>query len=300
MRVLSLLPSATEIVAALGAVDALVGVSHACDYPARVAALPRVTGSGIDPAALPGAVDREVRRLAAEGASLYTLDEVRIRDLSPDVILTQALCDVCAVREGDVRALAARMTPVPRVLALSASTLEGVLDDILAIGAALGADDEAEELRAGLHARMRTVHDALKRRRAPRRAVVVVEWTDPVFAGGHWVPDMVRRAGGHDLFGEAGRHSETVSVEQIRAAEPEIVLVAPCGYDLAMAEREARGMITLGEWSFPAHVAVWALDANALTSRPGPRVVDGVEVMARIFNPDVFSPLVSGRAVRVR
>lgn len=300
MRVLSLLPAATEIVATLGAVNSLVGISHACDYPASVASLPRVTRSVVDARAAAGAIDDVVRRLVGEGRSLYELDEAHIRELQPDLILTQTLCDVCAVPESDVRALASQLQPSPRVLALSATTLEGVLDDIAAVADAIGTADEAEELVAGLRARLQTVHATLKKHRAPRPAVAMIEWSDPVFASGHWVPDMVRRAGGTDVLAVTGAHSKLVTREQIASAQATVIIFAPCGYDLVRAEQEARDMMLDPGWSCLEGAAFWALDANALTSRPGPRLVDGVEVMARIFNPQLFSSLTTSRAVRLR
>ncbi len=291
MRVVSLLPSATEIVAALGAMDALVGVTHACDHPAVVASRVRVTTTAVDTDAAPGAVDAQVRGLVSTGIPLYTLLEERIRALKPDLILTQALCDVCAVPETDVRALAARLEPSPRVVSLSATTLDGVLVDIARAAEALGADDEAEELLAGARARMRLVHETLKAARAPRPRVAVIEWGKPIYAAGHWVPEMVKRAGGVDVLARAGEHSVMVELDAVRAADPEIVLIAPCGYDLEASVAEAERLLALPGWAWAAGREVFALDANALVSRPGPRVVDGIDVMARLFNPSLFSPV---------
>jgi iron complex transport system substrate-binding protein len=291
MRVVSLLPSATEIVAALGAIESLVGITHECDHPAQVASRLRVTTSVVDGEASPGAVDSQVRTLVSAGTPLYSLDERRIRDLKPDLILTQALCDVCAVMETDVRALAARLSPAPRVVSLSAANLDGVFADIAAVAGAIGRPDEGEELIAGLHARIRTVHDTLRAARAPRPRVAMIEWTDPIFAGGHWVPEMIRRAGGIDALAPDGGHSKVVTVAAVAAARPDVVLFAPCGYGVERAAAEARRLLASPAWSFADDCAVWAIDGNALTSRPGPRLVDGIEVMARIFNPSLFSPV---------
>jgi len=291
MRVVSLLPSATEIVAALGAIESLVGITHECDHPAQVASRLRVTSSLVDAAEQPGVVDAQVRTLVSEGTPLYALDEERIRALRPGLILTQALCDVCAVMETDVRALAARLSPEPRVLSLSASTLDGVFDDVASVAHAMHLDDEGEELLAGMHARIRAVHDTLKAAGAPRPRVAMIEWTDPVFAGGHWVPEMIRRAGGTDVLASAGAHSQVVTMEAIAAASPEIVIVAPCGYGIDRAAAAAQQLMASASWNLPGECVVWALDGNALTSRPGPRLVDGIEVMARIFNPSLFSPV---------
>jgi iron complex transport system substrate-binding protein len=291
MRVVSLLPSATEIVGALGAIEHLVGVTHECDWPPVVASRARVTTSAVDSTKTPREIDAQVRELSHAGTSLYALKERCIRDLHPDLILTQALCDVCAVHEGDVRALAATLVPPPNVLTLSATTLDGVLDDVRRVAAALDVADESEELLDGLHARLRTVHETLKRAHAPRPRVAVVEWGEPVFTGGHWIPDMIRRAGGVDVVGKPGEHSRTIDVDALRDADPEIVIVAPCGYNLTRATAEARRLLALPEWQWAKSRSVWAIDANAFASRPGPRLVEGVEIFARIFNPGLFSAL---------
>jgi len=291
MRVVSLLPSATEIVAALGGMEHLVGVTHCCDYPPQVDSRVRVTRTAIDADAAPGAVDAQVREITASGAPLYTLEEERIRALKPDLILTQALCEVCAVMETDVRAVAARLTPTPQVLTLSATSLDGVLDDIVAVGAAMDLADEATEFVAGARARMRRVHETLKAAQAPRPRVAVIEWGDPIYAAGHWVPEMVKRAGGIDVLTTAGEHSVVKSLAQVRAADVEILLIAPCGYDLPRAVAEAERLLALPDWAFARERQVFALDANAFASRPGPRLIDGIEVMARLFNPQLFSPL---------
>jgi iron complex transport system substrate-binding protein len=299
VRIISLLPSATEIVAALGRANQLVGVTHACDYPQMVATRERVTACEVDAAAPPGTIDAQVRSLVGGGQSLYTLHEARIRALRPDLVLTQALCEVCAVVETDVRALAARLSPAPAVVSLSATTLDGMLADIGRVAVSLSTEDEGDELLAGLRARMRAVHATLKKARAPRPRVAVIEWSDPVFAGGHWVPEMVWRAGGMDVLAVAGEHSRVVTLERAADAHPDITLIAPCGYTLDRSIKEANRLAVRPEWSFLRSSAVWALDANALTSRPGPRLVEGIEVMARIFHPALFSPLGGLRAARI-
>lgn len=291
MRVISLLPSATEIVAAIGGMEHLVGVTHCCDYPPLVDSRVRVTRTAIDAEAAPGAVDAQVREITASGAPLYTLEEDRITALKPDLILTQALCEVCAVMETDVQAVAARLNPVPQVLTLAASTLDGVLEDIMAVGKAMGLADEAEEFVIGARARMRVVHETLKAAKAPRPRVAVIEWGEPIYAAGHWVPEMVKRAGGIDVLAKQGEHSVIVTLDAVRAADPEVILIAPCGYDLERSVLEAERLLALPEWSWARERRIFALDANAFASRPGPRLVDGVEVMARLFNPELFSPV---------
>ncbi|MEX2182368.1 MAG: ABC transporter substrate-binding protein [Gemmatimonadaceae bacterium] len=288
-RVVSLLPAATEIVAALGAADRLVGVTHECDHPPEVTSLPRVTTSAVDARADAADVDAAVRTLAGSGGALFRLLEERIRELAPDLILTQALCEVCAVMEGDVRALAARLSPSPRVITLAATSLDSVLEDIIVVGAALDAADEAEEVVAGARARMRRVHGTLKAAHAPRPRVAVIEWTAPPYAAGHWVPEMVRRAGGVDVLAAPGAHSVAVTADAVAAADPEVVVLAPCGYGLARAVAEGAQLLARPEWVWARERRVWAIDANAFTSRPGPRLVHGVELLARCFHPTLFS-----------
>ena len=299
MRILSLLPSATEIVAALGRLDALVGVTHECDHPPAVRALPRVTASAVDAAAAPGEVDAAVRALSAGGASIFTLDERRIAALAPDGVLTQQLCEVCAVSETEVRRLARTLPSAPRVVTLAGTTLDGVLQDVRAVGEAIGAAAEAEALVATLRDRMRTVHEALKAARAPRPRTAVVEWGDPVYAAGHWVPEMVRRAGGIDVLAQPGEHSRPRTVAEVEAADPELLLVAPCGYDVARSADEARRLLARDEWAWARGRRVWAVDANAVVSRPGPRLVDGIEAFAAMIAPGLFPAPPAAYAIRV-
>lgn len=291
MRVVSLLPGATEMVAALGRLDALVGVTHECDHPPQVRLIERVTRSAVDAAAAASAVDAQVRALSAAGASVFTLLEDRIRELRPDLILTQALCDVCAVSETDVRALAARMTPSPQVVTLIATSLDAVLDDLRAVGAALDAEDEAEEVVAGARARLRTIHLTLKAARAPRPRVAVIEWGDPLYAAGHWMPEMVRRAGGVDVLAAPDSHSVVHTLDAVRAADPEVIVIAPCGYDLPRAVTEGERLLASDAWQWARDRRVWAIDANAFATRPGPRLVTGVEILARCFTAGLFTPM---------
>ncbi len=299
MRAVSLLPAATEICAALGALDLVAGVTHECDFPPAAAGLPRVTRSAV-PAHAPAAeVDAAVRALASAGAPLFALDEPAIAALAPDVLLTQALCDVCAVSEGDVRAVAGRLPGAPRVATLGGTTLAGVADDVRRVADALGRPAAGAALAAAMDARLAAVHEALRAARAPRPRAAVVEWTSPVFLAGHWGPEMVRRAGGVDVLGVAGAHSTTVALGALAAADPEVVVVAPCGYDLARAADEARALAADPAWGWLAGRAVWAVDANAYVSRPGPRLVDGVELFARILHPALFGAPAAQYAVRV-
>jgi iron complex transport system substrate-binding protein len=291
MRVLSLLPAATEIVATLGALDRLVGVTHECDYPPEVARLPRVTRSAVDAAATPGAIDAAVREHVGAGRPLYELAEEEIRALAPDVIVTQAVCEVCAVSEHHVRALAARLRPAPRVVTVSATTLDGIFRDVATLADALGLTDRWQALSRALEARLADVHRTLKAARAHRPRVAVVEWTDPVYAAGHWVPEMVYRAGGADALATAGEPSRAVGVDALAAANPDVVVIAPCGYALERAVDEAQSLLGRDDWQWLRGRAVFAIDARALVSRPAPRVVDGIESFARMFHPGLFAPL---------
>jgi iron complex transport system substrate-binding protein len=276
-----------------------VGITHECDYPDVVASRARVTHSAIPHSTDPAAIDAAVKAQSGEGHALFTLDEPRIRALHPDVLLTQALCDVCAVRETDVQALATRLSPAPRVVTLGGTSLDGIYADIIAVADAMHEESDAEELLAGLRDRVKHVHDTLHAAKAPRPRAALIEWTAPVYIAGHWGPEQIKRAGGVDVLGTAGQHSTTVEMAALELAAPEFVLVAPCGYGLAASMAEARRLLTLPEWAWLRGRQVWALDANGLVSRPGPRVVDGIETMARIFNPMLFSALDPRHAQRV-
>lgn len=270
------------MVAALGQLDALVGITYACDYP------PQVTDRPV------------VATRATSGTSLFALDEAKIRELRPDLIITQALCEVCAVSEEDVRSLAARLDRPPTVVTCGGSSLDGVFDDLRQIARALDAESECDELLLGARSRMRQVHDKLKRAKAPRPRVAVIEWSEPLMAAGHWMPEMVRRAGGADLLAQPGAHSERTTVARVRDTDPEVIVVAPCGYDLLRSVEEANRLLGTKEWAWARDRRVVAIDANALSSRPGPRLVDGIEVLARLFNPALFSPVSAASAVVVR
>ncbi len=289
-RVISLLPAATEIVAALGATDMLVAISHECDYPPQVTRLPRVTNSAVDRDATSAAIDGAVRALSASGLPVFAIDAAQLAQLAPTVILTQALCEVCAVSDGDVRDIARVLTPAPSVVTLGATTLDGVWHDINAVGVAIGRQRQAEALVASIASRLLAVHQTLKTARAPRPRVAVIEWLDPLFTAGHWTPDLVRRAGGVDVLAVAGAHSVRVAVDHVRDAAPTLQLFAPCGFDVERGAREARELLARDEWSWARGVDAWALDGNALTSRPGPRLADAVEAMAAIVAPALFPP----------
>jgi len=299
-RVISLLPAATEIVAAVGALDQLVGVTHECDHPAAVMRLPRVTASAIDRDASSGTIDADVRALASVGAPVFTLDATLVASLAPDVLLTQSVCEVCALPESEVDRAVAALAVAPAVVSLGGTTLDGVWDDVRRVGDAIGRRGAADTLIDTFVARMGRVHEALKAARAPRPRVAVIEWLDPVFAAGHWTPELVRRAGGVDVLAQPGQHSIQVDVEAVRAADPEVLLFAPCGFDVRRAAREADALLATDAWRWARDRVAWAIDGNSLTSRPGPRLVDAIEVLASIFAPALFAAPAASYACDVR
>ncbi len=289
MRIASLLPSATEIVCALGLADYLVGVSHECDYPADVVAgLPRLTRSAVPHGLASAAVDAAVSDLLRRGESLYAVEEVTLAALNPDLLITQELCDVCAVSYDDVCRISQRLPSRPQVVSLTPPDLQGIFADIVTIAAATGVEERCQALIASLHTRLDQVAAQVTGRPHPR--VFLLEWLDPPFAAGHWAPEMVTLAGGTEVLGKAGEKSFRVTWPQIIAAQPEVILIAPCGYSQAQAETEWATLPKPQGWeTIPAvqHGRVYALDANSYCSRPAPRVVDGIEQLAALFHPEV-------------
>jgi iron complex transport system substrate-binding protein len=274
MRICSLLPSATEIVSQLGLTEALVGVSEECDWPTEVRRLPVVTASRVDPTSLTSAkIDGAVREAVADGRALYALDEQLLADLSPDVIVTQDLCSVCAVSGSDV----ATLCPVDaEVISLNPGTLDGIAASVESLASRLGVAERGELVATTMRTTIEGVRHAVAGRR--RRRVFVAEWTDPPFAAGHWVPEMVEAAGGEDVLGRAAEPSYPTTWAEIAAQEPELVVVAACGFDAQRAAEEARDL------DLPAPAV--AVDANAYYSRPAPRVADGVRQLGFLLHPD--------------
>ncbi len=283
MRIASLLPSATEIVFAVGAGDEVVGVSHECDYPDGARGLPVLTGSAVETRGLPQAeIDAAISSLLAAGGSTYTIDVPRLRELRPDLVITQALCDVCAVSEGQVHRVLHEEQLGARVLTLTPLDLEGVARSVEEVGEATGHAAEATRLAVELRERMAARSPTPS---TPPR-VLALEWLDPPFAAGHWVPEQIARAGGEDVLGQPGQKSERVTWEAIAATAPDVVFLLPCGLSLDEVVREAGALAARPEWrSLPAvaNGAVWALDANAWFSRPGPRLLDGIEALRAIL-----------------
>ena len=294
MRIVSLVPSATELLFALGLGGDLIAVTHECDYPPAARGLPKVTHDLL-PAGLSSAeIDAAVKERTLAGGSIYALDTELLHELEPDLIVTQALCAVCAVSFDDVRALAEEMSSRPEVISLDPRTVGEVLGDARTIAQATGARDAAVDLVQQASARIDRVR--LGVRGAPRQRVVALEWLDPPYAAGHWTPQLIEFAGGEDVLGLAGEHSQEATWRMAAAAEPDVVIVMPCGYDAEIAHREAEmhrdqlAMLGAGQ--------VVAVDAGAYFSRPGPRIVDGLELLAHILHPDRF-PEAPGPALTV-
>jgi iron complex transport system substrate-binding protein len=304
-RIVSLLPSATEIVCALGLEESLVGVTHECDYPPAVVGKPQLTASRISHQTMTSAeVDHAVRSQLDGHGSIYDLDEAQLRTLKPDLILTQELCDVCAVSYRTVEQ-AARMfsednTEVD-VVSLEPNTIADILANIRTVGQLTGTDAQAEALVAELATRL----DALTRALVDvshRPRTLVLEWLEPPFAPGHWVPEQIALAGGNHTFGNAGGPSRTTTAEEIRAYAPDVIVLAPCGYYVEDTLRELpRAQLPLGWHELPAvrEGNVWAVDATSYFSRPGPRVVEGAEILTHIIRPQHFGAPDEHMAVRV-
>ena len=302
MRIVSLLPSTTEIVCALGLEDALVGITHECDYPASVLGKPRLTASRISQETMTSAeIDHAVRSQLDGHGSIYDLDEVRLRELNPDLILTQELCDVCAVSYQTVQRAARLFAAEVRVVSLEPNTIGDILENIRLVGELTGRESEAGKLVDDLKARLDRVKELTAHiDRRPR--TLMLEWLEPAFAPGHWVPEQVALAGGEQGFGQAGRPSTTTTAEEIRAYAPEVIVLIPCGYYKEDILRQLPSANLPAGWNeLPAvkNGEVWATDATSYFSRPGPRVVEGVEILARILHPEIFGPPDDDQAVRV-
>jgi len=286
MRIVSLVPNATEILFALGAGDDVVGVSHECDYPPEARTRPILTGSALQQGMTPAAVDAAVSAQLASGASLYTLDEKRLAELDPDLLFTQELCPVCAVSTAQVGDAVAPMARCPELMSLDPTRLEDVLADILHVGERLARSAAAEALVDNLRARLERVERATHGR--PRPTVVALAWLDPPFLGGHWEPQMITIAGGRDPFGVApGERSRRANWEEIAAADPDWIVAMPCGFDAAGAAGEVAKLSGHPVWEELRAVRtgrVAAVDANGCFSRPGPRLVDGIEELHRLLD----------------
>jgi iron complex transport system substrate-binding protein len=303
MRICSLLPGATEIACALGLADEIVGVSHECDFPAAARSKPVMVRSRIDPTISgSGEIDRQVGDLLRSKQSLYALDEKLFKDSEPDIILTQGLCDVCALDYNDVVRAARSLPQEPTIVSLDPHCLADILNDVLRIGEATHRSRQAESLVQELKVRIQAVRDRTARS-ASRPRVVCLEWLDPLYIAGHWVPEMVQIAGGNDILGTAGEPSVKIEWEALITCQPEILILMPCGFDLDRAVRESSLLKNRPGWqSLPAvkDGRVFAVSGADYFSRPGPRLVNGLEILSQLFHPQLSpAPISSDLAKRV-
>lgn len=296
MKILSLLPSATEIVYALGLDAALEGVTHECDHPAEARAKPVVSTTSLPPLedSAPEEIDRLVSESVARGEPLYRIDEDLVRDIRPDLILAQDLCRVCAVPSGQIADALRLLGCTADVVSLDPSTVDDVITGIETVGRAAGVEDRARAVAAGLRARVARVEE--RARELARIPTLALEWPEPPFVGGHWVPEMIRLAGGADVAGIEGAPSRRATWDDIVSSAPETVVYMPCGYGLRDAVEQARDLYARGIFS---GARLYATDASSYFSRPGPRIVDGLEILGWCLHPDVFDEPPPGRAVRI-
>jgi iron complex transport system substrate-binding protein len=283
MRIVSLVPHATELLFALGLGDQVIAVTHECDYPPAALQLPHITRDALPTGLSAAEIDAAVRERTERGEAIYELDEGALSALEPDLIVTQALCPVCAVSFQDVAKLAAKLPSRPKVISLDPHTFGETLGDVRTVAEATDRRERGIELVAEIAARIDRVKLAVRSAGRPR--VAALEWLDPVFVAGHWTPQMIELAGGRDVLGLAGEHSVTASWETVTAAEPEVVVVMPCGYDAPRAHQEA--LEHAEELAALGARRVVAVNASAYFSRPGPRLIDGLELLAHILHPEL-------------
>jgi iron complex transport system substrate-binding protein len=300
-RIVSLVPAATEIAAALGLMDDVVGVSHECDFPAEASKRPRVTHCPVHNAGLTSKeVDEWVCRVLRDNATIYTIDEPLVRKLRPDVILTQQLCDVCAVGYGTVAQLAETLPGPPRVVNLEPSSLADIFENIREVAAACGVAERAEVVIANLSARLAAVRERAAQI-ADRPRCFLMEWVDPPFCSGHWGPELVEIAGGHDPLGRKHQPSAQIDWQDVIEARPDIIVLALCGYDVALARRDCELLRRFpGFDSLPAarNQEIYLVNASAYFARPGPRIVDTLELLAGILHPEEFSEFTGGSFIQ--
>ena len=303
MRICSLLPSATEVIAALGLRDDLVGISHECDYPASVKNVPIMVEPMIPPHGLASAeIDRQVGQLVASGQRLYRLNDRLLRQAQPDLILSQDLCHVCAVTPDQLHDALSSMEQQPTILTLNPSTVHDVIDDVVRIGDAAGRSAEGHCLATELRNRL----DAIKTRTqgiAHRPRVVCIEWLSPLYIAGHWVPEMVQLAGGQDVLAQPQTPSRVVTWEEVLAAAPDVLIVMPCGFSIERTQTELLQLMGQSDqWTLSPALAAqtYLVDASSYFSRPGPRLVDGIELLAAILHPSDCNPILESMACRLK
>ncbi|PYJ83411.1 MAG: cobalamin-binding protein [Verrucomicrobia bacterium] len=291
MRIVSLLPGCTEIVCALGLADRLVGRSHECDFPPTICHLPACTAAKLNVHAASREIDRQVKSLLEDALSIYRIDTGKLKELQPDIILTQSQCEVCAVSLPEVeRAVSEWIGSRPSVLSLAPASLADVWSDILRVAEALGVAQSGQELVNKLRARIAAI--ASKSRAVGHRpSVACIEWLDPLMAAGNWMPELVELAGGQNQFGEPGQHSPWLTWEALRERDPEVIVIMPCGFNLARTRREMSALTTKPDWenlSAAKRQRIYLTDGNQYFNRPGPRLVESLEILAEIAHPDIF------------
>lgn len=297
MRIVSLIPSATEILAGLGLADRLVGLSHECDHPPHLPDLPRLTEPKLDPGAPSADIDRQVKDLVEQALGVYRIDAERLQALAPDIIVTQDQCEVCAVSQGELqRALGGWLDGAPQLISLSPQRLDDIFDDVQRVAALTGVPERGIELVLAGKKRL----DAMAEKAAGaeiRPRVAMIEWIEPLMTGGNWMPELVALAGGENLLSEPGVHSPFIDFADLAKADPDILVVSPCGFDL---ERTRAEMVALEKQErfrrlrAVAENRVYLTDGNAYFNRPGPRIVDSAEILGEILHPELFAPAHGG------
>lgn len=291
IRIVSMLPSATEIIDGLGLTDRLVGRSHECDFPSEIAKVPIVTFANIDSKAGSRSIDLEVQERLKKGLSLYGIHQELLRELNPDFIITQTQCDVCAVSLADVTSfLREEIGLSAELVVLAPNTLDDVWQDIRNVAETIGIPERGIDLTSRLKERLHAIQSQSQKYSRPR--VAMIEWTDPLMAAGNWVPQLVSIAGGENLLGEVGIHSNWMSEGELVASDPDVIIVTPCGFDLERTKEEMAALARLPRWSQMKAVQkghVFAVDGNSFFNRPGPRLVESAEILAEILHPDHFA-----------
>ena len=291
-RIVTLLPSATEIVCALGFEDRIVGRSHECDFPTSVTRVPALTEPKFNPEGTSAEIDQRVKKIVGDALSVYRVDAARLRELRPDLIVTQSQCEVCAVSEREVEtAVAEWLGARPKIVSLSPYSLDDIFADVQRVADALDASARGTELVAGLRARLSSI--AEKARSASERPrVATVEWIDPMMAAGNWMPTLVEMAGGINLFGKAGEHSPWMKFDELAAANPDAILISPCGFNMDRASQDLPTLTNRAEWKGLKAVRarrVYMADGNQYFNRPSPRIAESLEILAETLHPELFN-----------
>lgn len=291
-RIVSLIPAATEVVCALGLGDRLVARSHECDYPEFVKALPAITAPTCEPDGTSARIDRNIRSLVERGLSVYRIDEEGLRAAAPDVILTQSQCEVCAASEDQIEAaVAGLLNRRPSIVSLAPRSLEEVWADILRVAAVLGVEEQGRSVVEGLCARIDAIRVRAEALTARPPRVAAIEWIEPMMASGNWVPEMIALAGGESLLAAPGAPSPPLAPDALAEADPDLVLVKPCGFGLARTREEMMPLAIRPDWAGLRATRsgnVYAIDGNQYFNRPGPRLVESVEILAEILHPELF------------